>query len=123
VRAGALRTLVVMTGVQGRRDPTSLALLAISRRECDRFRHRNLRQPGRKRRVHAVELRPWIGGLLLPGPACHQPFDALALSGESEAVRAAVDCARCLSGPDLYVPPVPLDGGQLPLEFEPDADT
>jgi hypothetical protein len=108
-----------MAGVEGRRDPTSLALLAISRRECDRFRHRNLRRPGRGRRVHAVELRPWIGGLWLPGPACHQPFDALALAGASEAVRAAVDCVRCLSGgPDLYGALVPVDGGQLPLEFE-----
>ena len=72
--------------------------------------------------MHAVELRPWIGGLLLPGPACHQPFDALALAGASEAVRAAVDCVRCLSGgPDLYGGLVPLDGGQLPLDFEPGA--
>lgn len=67
-------------------------------------------------------MRPWIGGLHLPSPACHQPIDALALAGRSEAVRAPVDCVRCLSGgPDLYGSLVPLDGGQLPLEFDPDA--
>ena len=53
-------------------------------------------------------------------PACHQPVSALALAGDSEAVTAPVDCARCLAGnPDPYTPLVAIDGGQLTLALEP----
>lgn len=92
----------------------------MSERECARFRNRNLRQPGRGRRVHAVELRDWIGGLQLPAPACHQPVATLALAGDSEAVTAPVDCARCLAGtPEPFPPLRVVEGGQLTLELQP----
>lgn len=46
------------------------------------------------------------------GTGLPSTFDALALSGGSEAVRVPVGCVRCLSGgPDLYGGLVPLDGG------------
>ncbi|MEV5535230.1 hypothetical protein SAMN05216215_104266 [Saccharopolyspora shandongensis] len=112
-----------MTAIERRRDPTSLLLKGLSERECARFRNRNLRQPGHGRRVHAVELRDWIGGLKLPVPACHQPLATLALAGDSEAVTAAVDCARCLAGnPDPFTPLTVIDGGQLTLDLRPDAE-
>ncbi|RRO14710.1 hypothetical protein EIL87_18355 [Saccharopolyspora rhizosphaerae] len=108
-----------MTAIERRSDPTSLLLKHMSERECARFRNRNLRQPGARRRVHAVELRNWIGGLKLPSPACHQPLDALALAGRSEAVTALVDCAKCLSrNPDPFAPLTVVDGGQLALKLE-----
>lgn len=101
-----------------RQDPTSRALTAIAERECARFRNRNLRQPGRDRRVHAVQLRYWLGGLHLPGPACHQPLDSQAVAGDREAVTLPVDCARCLTREEHSFPPlVALDGGQLPLDL------
>lgn len=109
-----------MSGIERRHDPTSVLLWGLSEREGARFRNRNLRQPGRGRRVHRVALRAWIGGLSLPVPACHQPVAALALAGDSEAVTAPVDCARCLAGNlNPYTPLVSLDGGQLPLALEP----
>ncbi|MCI2421553.1 hypothetical protein MOQ72_29370 [Saccharopolyspora sp. K220] len=109
-----------MTAIERRTDATSLALRAMSERECARFRNRNLRQPGPNRRVHAVELRDWIGGLKLPVPACHQPLATLALAGDSEAVTAPVDCARCLAGnPDPFTPLFAIDGGQLALDLRP----
>lgn len=114
------RHAVDVSAIEDRNDPTSVLLRTLSEQECARFRNRNLRQPGRDRRVHAVELRPWIGGLKLPAPACHQPVATLALAGESLAVTAPVDCARCLAdNPDPFAPLVALDGGQLPLPLEP----
>lgn len=95
-----------------------MLLKHMSERECARFRNRNLRQPGAQRRVHEVELRDWVGGLKLPGPACHQPLDAFALAGSSEAVTAPVDCAKCLSrNPDPFTPLTVVDGGQLTLDL------
>lgn len=100
----------------------ALLLRALSERECARFRNRNFRQPGRQRRVHVVEFREWIGGLKLPMPACHQPIDSLALVGRSEAVRAPVDCVRCLAydegHPTLLT--VVDGGGQLALDLDED---
>lgn len=115
-----IRTLGKVSAIERLTDPTSLALRGLSERECARFRNRNLRQPGRGRRVHRVELRDWLGGLKLPVPACHQPLATLALAGDSAAVTSPVDCARCLAGnPDPFTPLVALDGGQLPLALEP----
>ncbi|MCA1195194.1 hypothetical protein [Saccharopolyspora sp. 6V] len=109
-----------MSAIERRTDPTSLALRGLSEHECARFRNRNLRQPGRGRRVHRVELRDWYGGLKFPAPACHQPLDSRALAGDSTAVTDPVDCARCLAGnPDPFTPLVALDGGQLHLALEP----
>ncbi|KHF42166.1 hypothetical protein [Saccharomonospora viridis] len=113
-----------MTNIEHRRDPTSLALRAISERECARFRNRNLRQPGKGRRVHAVELREWIGGLKMPTPACHQPVDPVSLAGGSEAVTQRVDCERCLArDPNPFTPLTVIDGGQLTLDFDTDDDS
>ena len=109
-----------MSAIERRRDPLSLWLRRMSETECARFRNRNLRQRGRKRRVHAVELRDWRGGLKLPTPACRQPVGSLALTGGSEAVTAPVDCARCLAlDPNPVAPLYAIDGGQLPLDLEP----
>jgi hypothetical protein len=113
-----------VSAIERRHDPTSLVLRALSERECARFRNRNLRQPGRRRRVHAVELRDWIGGLKMPVPACHQPIDPTTLAGRSEAVTAPVDCERCLaSDENPFTPLVALDGGQLTLELQPGDET
>lgn len=104
---------------EGRRDRTSLALQALAENECARFRNRNLRQPGARRRVHAVEHRNWIGGLVMPVPACHQPLDPVSLAGHSQAVTLAVDCERCLTRDEHPFPPlVAIDGDQLPLALE-----
>lgn len=90
----------------------------MSEQECARFRNRNLRQPGNKRRVHEVELRDWVGGLKLPSPACHQPLDGFVLAGKSEAVTEPVDCAKCLArNPDPFTPLTVIDGGQLTLDL------
>ncbi|MCX2732386.1 hypothetical protein OOZ19_19275 [Saccharopolyspora sp. NFXS83] len=112
-----------MSAIEHGTDPTSVALRGLSERECARFRNRNLRQPGRRRRVHRVELQDWVGGLKLPGPACHQPLDTPAVAGDSEAVTAPVDCARCLAGgQDPFTPLVALDGGQLALGLKPGSE-
>ncbi|GAB2683085.1 hypothetical protein GCM10027271_51150 [Saccharopolyspora gloriosae] len=112
-----------MSAIERLTDPTSLALRGLSEHECGRFRNRNLRQPGRERRVHRVEFQDWIGGLKLPGPACHQPLDTPAVAGHAEAVTSPVDCARCLAGDqDAFTPLVALDGGQLTLGLEPGAE-
>ncbi|MHA6806299.1 hypothetical protein [Salinifilum ghardaiensis] len=106
-----------MAEIDRHHDPTSLMLRALSERECARFKHRNLQQPGRGRAVHAVEFRAWIAGLHLPAPACHQPTATLALTGEAQAVRAKVTCTRCQNlDPGAADTLVPLDGG-LPLQF------
>ncbi len=111
-----------MSAIERRTDPTSLLLRALSERECARFRNRNLRQPGPRRAVHAVELREWIADLQLPAPACHQPVASFALSGEAHAVADEVTCAKCrtLAGQRM-APLVALDGGQLALNLD-DAD-
>lgn len=86
--------------------------------ECARFRHRNFQLHRSNRRVHAVEFRPWIAGLRLPMPACHQPTNMMVLAGEARAVRERVTCTRCKNLESGQVDTlVPLDGG-LPLRFD-----
>lgn len=112
-----------MANIEQHRDPTSLTPKAISESECARFRNRNLRQPGRGRRVHAVELREWTAGLKIPIPACHQSVDPVKLVRDSRAVRQPVDCKRCLArGPNPRTPLTVIDGGQLTLDFDADDD-
>lgn len=107
-----------MSAIERHTDPTSLVLRGLSQRECARFRNRNLRQPGRGRVVHAVELRDWIAGLQLPAPACHQPVASLALSGEAHAVTDEVTCGKCRARVQRMAPLVALDGGQLALDLD-----
>lgn len=110
-----------MSAIERHSDPTSLVLRGLSQRECRRFRNRNLRQPGRRRVVHAVELRDWIAGLQLPAPACHQPVAALALSGEASAVADDVTCGKCRTlAHQRMTPLIGLDGGQLALHLDAD---
>lgn len=100
-------------------DPTSVMLHALSERECARFRNRNLRQPGRGRVVHAVELRNWIADLRLPFPACHQPVATFALTGDAHAVTDEVTCSKCRTQSDRRRSPlIALDGGQLALDLD-----
>ncbi len=108
-----------MSAIERHTDPTSLVLRGLSERECARFRNRNLRQPGRKRVVHLVELRDWIAGLQLPAPACHQPVASFALSGEAYAVLDEVTCGKCRAlGRHRTAPLIALDGGQLTFDLD-----
>ena len=108
-----------MRNIEYHREPTPLPPRAISEYECDRFRKRNLCQPGRGLRVHDVEFREWNGGLKMPTPACRQPVDPVKLVWSGQAVSQPVDCKRCLAlDPNPRVPLIAIDGGQLPLDFD-----
>jgi hypothetical protein len=97
-------------------DPTSLILRAIATHECGKFTRRRLRVRN-SRTVHDVQLMPWIGGLQLPRPACHQPTGSPALVGELVAVDDAVTCRRCLAfSPEARTAPH-AGYGQLSLVF------
>lgn len=100
----------------GRRGPVRRGWLrALSDWECDRFRNRNLRRPGRRRRVHAVDLREWFG-VPMPTPACNQAMHPLSLA-RTKAVIEPVDCERCLAIRGTAVTPLTSvhDDGQLTL--------
>lgn len=110
-----------MASTQGRRNPAWRGWLqALSDRECARFRNRNLRQPERRRRVHAVEYRDWLG-VPMPTPACNQALNPLALAGITKAVTEPVNCERCLAIRGTAVTPLAaIDGEpeQPPLPFD-----
>ncbi|QWF76785.1 hypothetical protein [Amycolatopsis sp. CA-230715] len=59
----------------------------------DRFRGHNMRI-GLSSAVHASADRPWINGLTLLAPACHQGWSGLG-SGELTPTRHEVTCLKC----------------------------
>lgn len=75
------------------------------------------------RAIHSVAPQPWIGDLLVPGPACHTPSGSFDPATFQPAQRV-VTCLRCLRSPDARAAAAPLvDPDQLALPIEPDGAT
>jgi hypothetical protein len=96
-------------------------LLPAPPRDMAEFAGRNGQFDGDGRAVHAVAPQPWIGGLQVPGPACHTPngsFDPATFN----PVTAYVTCRRCLRSSDARAAAAPLvDPDQMTLPIAEEA--
>ena len=66
----------------------------FAQEQAEHFTGRRLRI-GRSGIVHEVAWRPWLGELILPGPACHQGWSGFAASGDLLATDDPATCRKC----------------------------
>lgn len=78
----------------GTGDPLAMILAATAELYRRRFRLRNA-TVSRGYAVHAVRLVTWLGGLMVPAPACHVGIGSWNLSDLHPSM-LPVSCQRCL---------------------------
>ncbi|KAA2267189.1 hypothetical protein F0L68_01320 [Solihabitans fulvus] len=97
-------------------DPLAAVLAGIGAWHCRRFAGHRLRL-GRHGAVHDVELRPALGGVLLPSPACHTGYS----SHNPDDLTPTDDgttCVKCLTrGARRRADQLRTGSGQLALDL------
>ncbi|MBA8929010.1 hypothetical protein BC739_006228 [Kutzneria viridogrisea] len=96
-------------------DPLSVLLSSTAAHARQRFERRNGRL-GSSTTVHAVHSQQWIGGVLIPAPACHVGTGTWDFT-RFEPTNDPVTCGRCLRSGQVRESAAAVSSDQLALDL------